>query len=109
METEFSVFEITSADEKSLICNKLLRALPRWFGNPDAVTDYTEQVKGLPVFACKADSETFSFLALKCDSTASAEIVVMGVLPEYHRQGTGKNSSPHVKITVQNGVFKFSR
>ena len=76
--------------EKSLICGQILNALPNWFGVPEAINTYMEQVKNLPVFVCKTKGKVLGFVAIERYRHDSAEIIVMGVLPEYHRQGIGK-------------------
>ena len=37
--------EICNPDEKSAICNKILRALPDWFGIEESVVDDVKQVQ----------------------------------------------------------------
>ena len=63
----------------------MLEALPDWFGLPDAVERYVRDVASLPVLAVGK----FGFLALKVHSETSAEIYVMGVLPEHRGGGMG--------------------
>ena len=88
--TDLSIVKIESPEEKSIICNKILNFLPNWFGVPEAITEYTEQVKTLPLFACKTDDDALGFIVIKQYSIHNAEIIVMGVLQEYHRQEIGK-------------------
>jgi len=82
--------EISSADEKSLICNIILRALPDWFGIESSIVDYVEQVQSMPFFVAFDNDTAIGFVALKIHNKYTAEICVMGVLEEYHRQGIGK-------------------
>lgn len=63
----------------------MLEALPDWFGLPDAVERYVQDVAALPVLAV----DDVGFLALKIHSDTAAEIYGMGVLPEHHRTGIG--------------------
>ena len=89
MKNSLSILETLSPEEKSLICNRILNALPDWFGNSEAIADYTEKVRNWPFFACKDDEKSVGFIAVKQEDD-TAEIAVMGVLPEYHRQGIGR-------------------
>ncbi len=75
---------------KSQICEPILRALPQWFGIEDATRQYVRDTEQLPTFLAYVDEEAIGFLTLKHHSGQSAEIQVMGVLPEYHRSGVGK-------------------
>jgi GNAT superfamily N-acetyltransferase len=82
--------EVHEEDRKSEICNAILRALPNWFGNEPAIVDYTNQVKGMPFLSAFVDEEPIGFLAVKEHNQYTAEVCVMGVLTDYHRQGIGR-------------------
>ena len=82
--------EIHSPDEKSNICNDILHAIPSWFSNASAIADYAEKVKSMPFYAAFEDSQPIGFIAIKIHNSYTAEICVMGILQEYHRQGIGK-------------------
>ena len=82
--------EIFSADDKSGICNYILKALPDWFGIESAIVDYTEQVKSMPLYAAYDGDKAIGFVALKVHNSYTSEVYVMGVLQEYHRQGVGR-------------------
>jgi ribosomal protein S18 acetylase RimI-like enzyme len=82
--------EITSHDEKSDICNGILRALPNWFGVESSILDYVNQVRSLPFYAFFDNDKAIGFVAIKVHNPFTAEVCVMGVLSGYHRQGIGK-------------------
>jgi len=44
----FEVKEIINPDEKSAICDAILRALPSWFEIEESIVDYARQVKAIP-------------------------------------------------------------
>lgn len=75
---------------KSEICEKILRSLPKWFGIESAILDYVKDVAAMPMLVAKKDSEAIGFLSLNFHNKYTAEIHVMGILPEYHRQGIGR-------------------
>jgi RimJ/RimL family protein N-acetyltransferase/N-acetylglutamate synthase-like GNAT family acetyltransferase len=82
---------VTSADEKSAICNHILRALPNWFGVEESIIGYTKEVRNLPFFAAfSADHVAVGFAALKPHNEYTAEVCVVGVIPNFHRHGIGK-------------------
>ena len=76
--------------EKSDICDKTLRVLPGWFGNIAAIVDYVERVKGMPFYAAFDDDKPVGFVAIKIHNPFTAEVSVMGLVKEYHRQGIGR-------------------
>jgi len=82
--------EIKNENDKSSICNNILRALPNWFGVEASIVDYVEQVKVMPFYAVFDNENAIGFVAIKIHNPYTAEVCVMGVLKEYHRQGAGK-------------------
>jgi GNAT superfamily N-acetyltransferase len=80
-----NVVEVKEPDEKQRICAGVLSSLPEWFGIPSAVDEYIDGVATLPTFAVDDDA----FLSLKLHTPAAAEIYVMAVRPERHRQKLG--------------------
>jgi ribosomal protein S18 acetylase RimI-like enzyme len=82
--------EVNNANEKSDICNIVLRALPNWFGVEASIVDYMQQVKALPFIAAYENDVAIGFIALKSHTQYASEICVMGILSEYHRRGIGK-------------------
>lgn len=79
------VLVVESPAERSALCRSILEQLPDWFGIEEAVRKYIREVAELPTFAAGRDA----FLSLKLHNEAAAEIYVMGVGPERHRQGLG--------------------
>jgi GNAT superfamily N-acetyltransferase len=71
-------------------CEPILRALPQWFGIPEATEQYLKDIGGLPTLMASFDGGAVGFLTLKEHSRYAAEIHVMGVRPELHRHGVGR-------------------
>lgn len=84
-----SIVQVTQPDEKAEIAGTILSQLPDWFGLPESTRRYIEESRALPFFACMREDKAIGFAALRETSPYAAEIHVMGVLPEYHRQGVG--------------------
>lgn len=85
-----SIVQVTQPDEKAEIAGTILSQLPDWFGLPESTRRYIEESRALPFFACMQEDKAIGFAVLRETSPYAAEIFVMGVLPEYHRQGVGK-------------------
>jgi ribosomal protein S18 acetylase RimI-like enzyme len=68
----------------------ILRALPDWFAIEAAIVHYATEIDDLPTLLACAAERVIGFVSLKQHTPYSAEIYVMGVLPEAHRQGIGR-------------------
>ena len=80
---------IADKGEKTQIATDILNALPDWFGLPESTKKYISDSREMPFFAWLEDGRALGFLSLKETSPYTAEIYVMGVLPEYHHKGIG--------------------
>ena len=80
---------IDNAEQKENIAQTILEQLPEWFGLPDSTKEYIENSKGMSFWACFEEEQPIGFIVLKETSNATAEIYVMGILKEYHRNGLG--------------------
>ena len=84
------IIQITDSEEKQSICQDILTNLPDWFGIPESIAEYSEKSKEMPFWAALDEGKPVGFLVLNATSVAAAEIYVMGILPEYHRRGIGR-------------------
>ena len=84
------VTQITDASKKEQIARAILIRLPDWFGVPESTQGYIEGVRDKPFWADYDGDIPRGFISLKETSPATAEIYVMGVLPEHHRGGSGE-------------------
>ncbi len=81
---------ITDKDQKEDICRTILTALPEWFEIPESIEEYAQSVREMPLWADIENGIRRGFAALKETSPYAAEIHVMGVRKEYHRNGIGR-------------------
>ena len=87
---DFTLKDVTAPQDKSQICNDILRALPSWFGVELSIVDYTNSVKEMPFYAAFEGEKPVGFVAIKNHNEFTAEICVMGIYKEFHRQGIGR-------------------
>ena len=72
------------------VCEPVLRSLPEWFGIEEATAQYVKDTDAFPTLLASIDDEVVGFLTLKQHNEYAAEIHVMGVRPEMHRNGVGR-------------------
>jgi len=72
------------------VCETILRALPEWFGNEAALVQYIRDVNELPTFVAWMDGCAVGFMTVKQHFPQSADLYVLGVLPEMHHRGVGR-------------------
>ena len=95
---------ITDSDLKENIATLILADLPQWFGLPESTKEYIEQSQQMPFFAAYQRNKPVGFIVLKESSKYTAELFVMGVLKEYHRQQIGEQLfSKFVDYAKDNG------
>ena len=80
-----TVVELDDPEERSRLCERILRDLPEWFGIEEATAAYVRDVTGLPTFGIGDDA----LLSLTLHTPRSAEVHVMAVRRARHRQGLG--------------------
>lgn len=102
-----TVMEITNPEQKSEICNKILRSLPQWFGIESAIVDYVRDVQKLETWAAQVDNEIIGFVSLGKHNEQSAEVHVMGVLEKYHRSKIGQALIERSEESLRQQGFKF--
>jgi GNAT superfamily N-acetyltransferase len=81
-----SVIEIEKPSARSRLCEIVLGDLSDWFGFDEVNAAYVRDVAGLPTFGVDDDA----LLSLKLHNPRAAEVYVMGVRRERHRQGLGR-------------------
>lgn len=81
---------IETPEQREAVSRQILDALPDWFGIPESRENYIRESRVQPFWADIEQGAVRGFLAMKATSPHTAELAVMGVLPQYHRQGVGR-------------------
>lgn len=88
---DIKIVEIKDEKLKPFYANNILRRLPEWFGNEQALSDYVTSVTKLPFWAAvDQNGDCVGFMTVKIHYGITGDIFVCGVLPEYHNKGIGK-------------------
>jgi GNAT superfamily N-acetyltransferase len=69
---------------------RVLATLPTWFGIPESVDDYVAKADAHPTLVAMLRGDDVGILTLVVHTPYAAEIYVMGVVPEHHREGIGR-------------------
>ncbi len=85
-----NIYKVTAAEEKKTIARQVLKALPEWFGIPQAREKYIADSAEQTFFAAEEAGRVIGFLCLKETGRDTMELAVMGVCREYHRRGCGR-------------------
>ena len=72
------------------VCEQILRALPEWFGIEESLIQYVKDADSMPTMLVKDRDDVVGVLTIKRHFPESADIHCMGILPKYHRTGTGR-------------------
>lgn len=84
------ISKIVNPDEKSQVCNSILRSLPKWFGIESAILDYVNDVKKMDTWVVESEEKPVGFISINKHNPKTAEIHVMGILEDHHHKGIGK-------------------
>jgi len=69
---------------------KILRALPEWFGQEDSTLQYIKDADTMQSMLAKDGDDVIGFITIRKHFPESAEMHCLGVLPTHHRTGVGK-------------------
>jgi N-acetylglutamate synthase-like GNAT family acetyltransferase len=83
----FSVRELLQSDIPE--CDRILRALPQWFGIEASNRMYIENLEKFSAAVAEIEGNVLGFVALEHHNPTSVEVHVMAVDPAHHRAGIG--------------------
>jgi ribosomal protein S18 acetylase RimI-like enzyme len=89
------------------VCRAVLAELPTWFGIQDAVDDYIALADRTPTVVASAEGRDVGLLIVIHHSPYAAEVYLMGVLPERHRQGIGRQMLEHAEAALAAAGVEF--
>lgn len=99
--------EINDKQEKKEISTSILESLPNWFGIQESTQEYISESSNLPFFAAIDESKPLGFISIKENNRYTAEIYVMGVLPDCHNQGIGTSLLNRVLQWTKEKGYEF--
>jgi GNAT superfamily N-acetyltransferase len=88
--TGVNISTVAGSDELARTTARLLDQLPAWFGRPEANAAYVRSASELPAVVARTGEQTIGGLLYRRHFPQAAEIHLMAISPEWHRQGIGK-------------------
>lgn len=104
---KWSVKQLTDPLEKTSVAREILETLTEWFGIAEAREAYIGESTQQLFFAAFCAERPIGFLCLKKTGKETAELAVMGVLKEYHRQGVGRELFQAAKKCAARKGYSF--
>ncbi|MBR1912901.1 MAG: GNAT family N-acetyltransferase [Treponema sp.] len=100
---------IVDTSERKRVSRLILESLPEWFEVESEREKYIAHSVQMPFFAAyENDSENpVGFLCLRQSGTDTMELAVMGVKPEFHRRGYGRNLFDAARDYARRNGFSF--
>ncbi|MDA0365969.1 MAG: GNAT family N-acetyltransferase [Chloroflexi bacterium] len=94
---------------QSAVCEPILGALPQWFGVEASNAQYLRDIDVMPTFVARhgTDGGAVGFVTVKRHFAESAELLVLGVLPERHRSGTGRAMLERVEAWLRGRGVRY--
>jgi GNAT superfamily N-acetyltransferase len=89
------------------ICQTILAKLPSWFGIPEANAHHIEVAERTPTVVASIAGKDVGLVTVVRHSPFAAEVYLMAVLPEYHRQGIGRAMLAHVEDALGKAGVEF--
>jgi GNAT superfamily N-acetyltransferase len=77
-------------EANAVVAEAVMRALPQWFELEGGLLELVEAARTSPTFIATEEGADVGFLTLKRQTPRAAEIIAMGVLPNWHRRGIGR-------------------
>ncbi|OYU99611.1 MAG: hypothetical protein CFE45_12290 [Burkholderiales bacterium PBB5] len=78
-------------------CERILRTLPKWFGDEDSLLAYARATSHQPSFVVSSEGRAVGFLSLQAHFPGSWEVTCIAVDAEHRGQGLGKRLHEHAE------------
>ncbi|MBR3001922.1 MAG: GNAT family N-acetyltransferase [Oscillospiraceae bacterium] len=99
--------QITDTTEKRWIARTVLESLRQWFEIDENREKYIKDSADWLFFAAYEDENPVGFLCLKETGSATVEIAVMGVMPQFHRHHYGTQLFLSAKEEAESLGYRF--
>ncbi len=102
-----NIVTIKDKEEKRTIARKVLENLLEWFEVDESREGYIHDCADWTFLAAMDDGKPVGFLCLKETGKATVELAVMGVMKDYHRNGSGRKLVETAKEVAKADGYEF--
>ncbi len=89
------------------ICSAVLSTIPEWFGIPEANADYAAKAEVEPTVVAAIDDQPVGLLTMLRHGSEAAEVYLMAVTRERHRQGIGEQMLAAAETHLERDGVRF--
>jgi len=100
------VNEITK-DIKEKTCNNIIRELPEWFKNEDAIKTYNHSVREKDFIKIELFDQVIGFIAYEITYGLNCYIYLMGIYKPFHRYGIGSQLIQYLNNILKQQNIKY--
>ncbi len=95
MSKSLKIYKLESAEQRRSACVNITKQLPEWFAQENSNIQYAKDAEKFPAIVAEFNDQAVALLVYKeiLDDVLNEQVVDMhwlGMLPEHHRQGIGK-------------------
>ncbi len=97
---------LIAADEAAE-CERILRALPDWFGIESSIVAYRRDIEKMETWVVEVDRVVIGFVTVNVHNEYATEIQVMAVRPEHHGRGHGRALVAQAEQALRSRSFEY--
>ena len=103
----YKIVLVEDENIKSNVTDNILHKLPDWFGVEQSIIEYVQTVRDKVFYVIYYGEEIIGFLCLKINNQYTAEIYVMGIVENHHRNGLGKKLILKAEQYLRDKYYRF--
>ena len=88
-------------------CETVLRSVPEWFGIEDSLLKYAKEIDNLDTYTAWFNNELIGFISVKHHNKYSAELYVLGIKLNFHRNGIGTKLYSMIEQALKEKNVKY--
>jgi len=95
------------ASGEEAVCDRIMRALPDWFGLEEAIVQYVADLETMETWMVLDDAVPVGFITVHTHNEYSAEIHAMAIDRQHHSHGLGRMLVSHVEDVLRSRGVEY--